>query len=244
MLRNRNKIVSGFRAQIVRFLIRITVFRIILVQLRSPLKALRVLKGINKRRARIFGTSYIRRYVFSRGKYYFADTIPGWPSRSFTSFIKAETDRSIKKETGRLPLHTVIFAITNRCYLRCSHCFEWQNISSKDALSSDQLGHIMQKLYQLKVHHIQLSGGEPLARFNDLLGIVESAPDGVDFWILTSGYGLTAEKARQLKEAGLVGADISLDHWDERLHNEFRRNDKSFYWAREAVMNCGNSGII
>lgn len=215
-----------------------------LVLFKNPLRAYRVLQQIKKRRARIFGTAYIKRYIRSGGKYYFSDTIPGWPSRSFTSFVKAEIDRVIHTEKGNLPIHTVIFAITNRCYLRCSHCYEWENISATDALSLAQLMKIMKDLYEMKVHHIQLSGGEPLARFDDLLQILQSSPGGVDFWILTSGFGLTEEKARMLKESGLVGADISLDHWDEDLHNEFRRNEKSFDWAREAVLNCGKYGIL
>jgi MoaA/NifB/PqqE/SkfB family radical SAM enzyme len=215
-----------------------------LVLLKSPVRAYRVLDQIKKRRARIFGTSRVNRYILSGGKYYFSDTIPGWPSRSFKSFLKAEIERTIIKATDKPPIHTVIVAITNRCYLRCSHCYEWANISANDALSLAQLQKIMQNLYEMKVHHIQLSGGEPLARFDDLIQILRSSPGGVDFWILTSGFSLTEEKARVLKQSGLVGADISLDHWDEDLHNEFRRNDRSFEWVRQAVLNCGKNGIL
>jgi MoaA/NifB/PqqE/SkfB family radical SAM enzyme len=57
-------------------------------------------------------------------------------------------------------------------------------------------------------------------------------------------FGLTPEKALKLKEAGLTGVSISLDHWNEGAHNSFRNHPKSFHWVNEAVKNCHKAGII
>jgi MoaA/NifB/PqqE/SkfB family radical SAM enzyme len=244
MTESRNTIISGPLARIIQARILTKIFLIALEKFKNPLVAFRVLAGIRQRRARILGNRRALRYIRSGGKYYFSDNIPGWPSDAFNSFVLAEITRFDKKQEIQAPLHTVIFAITNRCYLRCTHCFEWQNISAKDILSAQDLKTIMQKLYDLNVHHIQLSGGEPLARFDDLTDLIRSAPQGIDLWILTSGFGLTDEKAVALKKAGLIGADISLDHWNEKLHNAFRNNDNSYHWVSEAVKNCGRSGIL
>jgi MoaA/NifB/PqqE/SkfB family radical SAM enzyme len=94
------------------------------------------------------------------------------------------------------------------------------------------------------VKHIQLSGGEPLERFDDLISIIKIGAIRVDFWLLTSALGLTAERAFVLKNAGLVGVNISLDHWKKNKHNEFRGNEESFDWVMKAIDNCRKAGII
>ena len=134
-------------------------------------------------------------------------------------------------------LTTVIFAITSRCRLGCRHCYEWHNIASAEKLSYEDLSGIVKKLKGNGVRHIQISGGEPLERFEDLLRLIEETGTGCETWLLTSGYGLTPEKAVQLKQAGLTGADISLDSFDESEHNKSRNNPESFFWAKEAARN-------
>jgi MoaA/NifB/PqqE/SkfB family radical SAM enzyme len=89
-----------------------------------------------------------------------------------------------------------------------------------------------------------LSGGEPLERMDDLIVLTNFSREGADLWVNTSGFGFTYERALSLKKAGITGAEISLDHWDENEHNSFRSNDKSFFWVREAVRNCNQSGIL
>ncbi len=79
---------------------------------------------------------------------------------------------------------------------------------------------------------------EPLVRFHDLLEVVRSGKDQADFWITTSGYNLTLEKAQQLKSAGLRGVAISLDHYLEHEHNAFRGHPQAFEHAKEAAKNA------
>ena len=162
----------------------------------------------------------------------------GWPSPAFTKFIENELVR-IRPFAGRTShLQILNIAITNKCGLRCEHCYEWDNLNDKEALEIEQLKKVIHDFQDRGVSQIQLSGGEPLNRFNDVLELLRTAKSGTDFWLLTSGFGLTLEKARQLKQAGLTGVTISLDHWSEAEHNYFRKNDKSFFWVRKAVLNC------
>jgi len=240
----RNNIQNGAGAFFVRIGVILNVFVLTLLQLKNPVKGYKVLSRIKSRREKVHGFSRVKRYVRSQGKFFFSENIPGWPSRAFNSFILGEITRVIKEQGCCVPLHTVIFAITNRCPLRCNHCFEWKNIAAEESMSADDLEVIIQKLYELDVHHIQLSGGEPLVRIDDLINLMNSGRKGIDFWILTSGFCMTLEKALKLKKAGLVGANISLDHWDEKLHNEFRNNTRSFYWVKEAVRNCNQADIL
>ena len=82
-----------------------------------------------------------------------------------------------------------------------------------------------------------------MTRYDDLISLLQSATSGTDFWLLTSGFNLTLEKARHLKKEGLTGVRISLDHWDKEKHNAFRGSDKSFGWAILAAENSRKAGL-
>lgn len=83
-----------------------------------------------------------------------------------------------------------------------------------------------------------------MSRYDDLISLLQSADTGTDFWLLTSGYNLTLEKARMLKKSGLTGVRISLDHWDRDKHNSFRGSNKSFDWAIQAGENSRKAGLV
>ncbi len=146
---------------------------------------------------------------------------------------------------GRSPgLNTLILAITKKCSLQCEHCFEWDNLNQREQLSVADVTGIIKKFQTYGIASIELSGGEPLNRFDDLIQILaESDTGSSDFWLLTSGYRLRAEKAVALKEAGLVGVSISLDHWDAASHDHFRGLEGSFEWVGKAVEHARAAGL-
>jgi MoaA/NifB/PqqE/SkfB family radical SAM enzyme len=239
-----SRIINGGRAGFISTKLFINVFLHALRSSRNPLKLMRELNTFSKKRTKIQGYSKINRYLKHERKYHFADQIPGFPSGTFSRFFEAELTRVQGNPERKILMNTLIFAITSRCQLNCSHCFESENIASREHLQLADLLEIMEKLKVLNLTHIQFGGGEPLSRFDDLLILINKARADMDCWLLTSGYGLTLEKSLKLKEAGLTGASISLDHWDENTHNQFRNNSKSFYWVHEAIKNCHEAGII
>jgi MoaA/NifB/PqqE/SkfB family radical SAM enzyme len=235
-------IVSGLIAIIIRICIQINILLIAVTTLKNPVEGIKILKGIRNKRGSVQGLPKVVKYIKAGGRYFFSENIPGWPSSAFNGFIRSEITR-ISDPHKKPSLTTIIFAITSKCRFGCSHCYEWNNISHIDKLTPDNLKNIIAKIKEYGVNHIQLSGGEPLERFNDLVELIRFSRNRTDLWLLTSGLGLTFEKALALKNAGLSGADVSLDHWDENKHNQSRNNDSSFYWAREAVRNCIRAGI-
>ena len=238
------KIVSGIRAAWINLLISLHVFMIALKRYKNPFAAFVNLRKFAEKRTNIQGYETITRFVKCNGKYHFADQIPGFPSKKFDRFFEQELIRIEGNRENKILLNTLIFGITSRCPLQCTHCYDSENINSHEYLKTDDLLLIFEKLKHTGLTHIQFGGGEPISRFNDLLMLITKAKPTMDCWILTSGFGLTPEKARALKEAGLTGASISLDHWDEAAHNTFRNHEKSYFWVREAVKNCRDAGII
>ena len=227
--------VTGFKYRIISFLISLNILRIALAVYWNPFLAFKTLSVLIKKKKVILGDLTNLKFIRSGGRYFRAISRPGWPSLSFDRFIRNELNkiRPFRPESNHL--QTMIFSITSRCPLKCDHCYEWNNLASKEVLSLQELTKILNKFQTFGVSNIQLSGGEPLNRFNDLIKLLRSAKPGCDLWILTSGYELTLEKARELKEAGLSGVVISLDHWKEELHNRFRKNDRSFKWVMAAA---------
>jgi MoaA/NifB/PqqE/SkfB family radical SAM enzyme len=171
---------------------------------------------------------------------------PGWPSRAFVTFNEGEMNRIIPFRNKKDYLNSMIFAITKKCPLRCQHCYEWDELNKKEKLTLDDLKRVIDKFQKngKDVSQIQFSGGEPLSRFNDLVEILKYANKSTDFWVVTSGFGLTIEKARELKRAGLKGLAISLDHFIPSLHNEFRGSDESFSWVIKAVENAHRAKLV
>jgi MoaA/NifB/PqqE/SkfB family radical SAM enzyme len=230
-------VVWGPKKGIILVAIALHIFWIALATYRNLLVALKVFKEFVDKRRAFQGDFPVWRYARAGGRYFWSMDAPGWPSASFRSFVGNELNRIRPFRPDRGHLSTMIFAVSSRCPLRCEHCFEWDNLDGKELLTLEQLKQILAKFQRRGIDQVQLSGGEPLCRLDDMLELIGSARAGTDFWLLTSGYGLTRDAAARLKEAGLTGVNVSLDHWDEGKHNAFRGNKNSFRWVREAAAN-------
>jgi MoaA/NifB/PqqE/SkfB family radical SAM enzyme len=210
---------------------------------KDPKKAIKALKLLIKKRASFSGVKGLPRFFYANGRYFFDPNDPGWPSTSFNRFIINELNNSLPFRNGYSRLTTIIFSITKKCPLRCQHCFEWDRLDTTEFLSLADIKTILFRFQEYGISQVQIGGGEPMTRYDDLISLLQSAGPGTDFWLLTSGFNLTSEKARQLKKEGLTGVRISLDHWDKEKHNAFRGSDKSFDWAVLASENSRKAGL-
>lgn len=238
------RIVSGHACRLVQMRLRLHIVRLALRHYRNPLLAIKAMQALVQKKHAILGETGIPKLVKSGAKYYWSVTSAGWPSLAFDNFITGELNKVKPIPQAKNPLQTIIFSITSRCPLKCEHCYEWDKLSSQESLSLQQLQLSLQEFQDYGVCNIQLSGGEPLSRFEDLLSLLKTSRRSSEFWILSSGFGLTQGKALKLKQAGLTGVIISLDSWNEEQHNLFRANSQAFKWALEAATNAGSSGLV
>ncbi|MBC7775023.1 MAG: radical SAM protein [Phycisphaerae bacterium] len=178
-------------------------------------------------------------------RYYMQMSLPGFGTNSLNVLAINELNRHVPIPGHPPGLNTLLLAITKKCSLQCAHCFEWDNLNQREQLSAEDVLNIIRKFQSDGVANIELSGGEPLNRYADLLQIVrESDTNSTDFWLVTSGYRLTAERAMELKGAGLAGVCVSLDHWDAASHDAFRGMEGSFDWAMQAAKNAKAAGMV
>ena len=241
---NSSGLVVGFRAWCIKFRAGITLLRISVRTYKNPFKALKALRLLAGQRKRLHGYKKDHKIVHAGGKYYWSIYLPGFPSKSFEDVIQREIGKAYNKDAVQIPLQTLIFSISSLCQYQCEHCFEGENLSSKEHLSISDLKGVIDDAIQNRIRHMQIGGGEPMLRFEELIRLMEYSKGSMDFWLSTSGYGLTIEKARSLKKAGMTGATISLDHWDKEKHNQFRKHPEAYDWVLEAVRSCNDAGIV
>lgn len=177
------------------------------------------------------------------GRHFYALHTPGWPSPAFDAFVRREFDRAMVP--GRpASLNTAIVAITTRCALKCEHCFEWDALNHAEPLSAADLHEIVGRLHRRGISQFFFSGGEPLQRFDDLVSITASVSADTDVWILTSGVGLTRDRAERLRAAGLTGVALSLDHWDDAAHDRFRGLPGASAAVTRAAAHARAAGLV
>ena len=222
----------------------VTMLRIAVSTFRNPLLSVRVLSKLLRQRKRLHGNKKDHKIVRSGNRYYWSIYTPGFPSPGFNAMISQEIKRASGHTAGDIPLQTLILSISSRCHYHCEHCYEGKNLKQWEDLSIADLTKLLREAIRLGIPHIQIGGGEPMLRFDDMLRLLKLGRDHMEFWLSTSGYGLTRDKAWDLKVAGLTGANISLDHWDEEKHNRFRNHPEAYIRVMEAVENCKVVGII
>ncbi|MBF9254529.1 radical SAM protein [Pontibacter sp. 172403-2] len=209
----------------------------------NPVQALRAVRNLMALNARFMGKP-LRKLVKVDGRYHYVMGGPSWPSLAFNRYYLTELNRFYTFTAPKPAQRSVYFAITKKCPLNCEHCFEWDNLNKRETLTLTDLKQIVARFQEQGVMQVQFSGGEPLVRFHDLLELLRTAQKGTDFWIITSGYQLTYEKARQLKEAGLLGVSISLDHHEPAKHDAFRGLAGSYDWVVKAAQNVRKAGLV
>ncbi len=237
------KLVCGWQSKALSVAFRLNVLFQAFNAYRNPWLALKVLRCLVAMKRNLVGNVNSLKWLCVGGRYFWNISSPGWPSKAFNAFILHEMNRMLPLTNKQNQLQTLIMSITSRCPLACKHCYEWNNLAGREHLSLTQLQQILARFQSLGVSNIELSGGEPLSRFDDLLVLLRGARKTADFWILTSGYGLEIRKAWALKKAGLTGVVISLDHHEERKHNEFRGNPDSYSWVWKAAKNAQSVGL-
>lgn len=159
---------------------------------------------------------------------------PLFPGAAFDQFFYQHLEEIRPSGSGKAVLRRLLVAITKKCPLQCEHCSEWDTLNGTDVLSLHELKSKIAEMVHLGASQIVYSGGEPLNRFSDLLALTEHFRNQSQ-WIYTSGYGLTEEKAFLLKDAGLEGIAVSLDHHIPEMHNQFRNNAKAWNAAMDAI---------
>jgi len=157
-----------------------------------------------------------------------------------------------KKVLKRMVLRTVDLAVTGDCHYRCEFCSAYTLYRKGGPyLSVPQIHRIWEECRALGAMHVNLTGGEPLMRGVEELCVIigQLFPSKYLVSLVTSGFSLTSEKIRKLKESGLDTLQLSIESLDPDVHDHlvgFKGSHgtiiESLRYAKEAKLNvCLNA---
>ncbi|MBI4286486.1 MAG: radical SAM protein [Chloroflexi bacterium] len=139
--------------------------------------------------------------------------------------------------------------LTERCNLRCRHCYQQKNMAELDYAAVRQgMANIKEALdswetqYDMKLSpSYQFTGGEPLLR-RDLFEILAQAREsGFATSLMSNGLLITPDIAHHLWEAGVADVQISLEGL-ETVH-DYIRGQGTFWRTLRGIENLRNKDI-
>jgi len=73
-------------------------------------------------------------------------------------------DKILKNRDTSVTIDTVYFHATQRCNLRCTYCYNMENLNKPDQLTTEECKNTIYELSQIGTKHIDFTGGEILLR--------------------------------------------------------------------------------
>jgi len=169
----------------------------------------------------------------------FSTWVPPVPSPAFNRVISAQIGAVMKK---RIPDQFSI-GITDRCPYNCIHCGA-AGIVADPEFTLEEINRVVDEAVDLGAYLISFDGGETMVR-SDIVDMVASVDKTKAIaTCFTSGFKLTPERARDLKNAGLYSAHISVDSPDEKEHDRVRGREGAFQNSMTGIKNTLDAGIM
>jgi len=137
----------------------------------------------------------------------------------------------------------VVWNCTQRCNLKCVHCYaQSEDRDYAGEMSTEEAKVMIDDLAEFGAPVLLFSGGEPTIR-KDLLELMHYAKGkGMRVVISTNGTLITSERAKEFADVGLSYVGVSLDGGKE-THDEFRGLPGSFDKALAGIRNSRDAGI-
>lgn len=117
--------------------------------------------------------------------------------------------------------HNIFLYVTERCQLRCGHCYMGDRLERGSSLSLEEARWIIQSCRRLGAEYITLLGGEPTLH-PDLPAIVQWAKDCGFSQIMIDSHGLRSEGILAIPKELLYYVTISLDGANAESHERVR----------------------
>lgn len=127
-------------------------------------------------------------------------------------------ENSLEKSQGGLQMHLFL---TNKCNLRCRHCYMFSGESYENELSEKEIKDLLLGFKENKGKYLILSGGEVATR-KDFFNIIEYAHNiGLEVSIMTNGTLWTDEMIDRATKF-LSGVQVSIDGYNKEEYEKVR----------------------
>jgi radical SAM protein with 4Fe4S-binding SPASM domain len=120
-----------------------------------------------------------------------------------------------------------VWELTLKCNLACGHCGSRAGDKREDELTTEEALDLVSQMAEVGITEVTIEGGEAFLR-KDWLTIARAITDhGMLCTMTTGGYGLSAETARRMKDAGIGAVAVSIDGIGA-THDQIRGKEGSF----------------
>lgn len=137
----------------------------------------------------------------------------------------------------------VVWETTLRCDHACAHCGSRAGDARPDELDTEELLGVADSLIRLGAREVTLIGGEAYLR-GDCYRLISHLRDGgIRVTMQTGGRGLTADRCKKLREAGLAAIGVSVDG-PAAVHDELRASPGSHAAALAGIAHARAAGLI
>lgn len=134
--------------------------------------------------------------------------------------------------------HQISFDITNKCNLRCLHCYNssGENDVIADELTDNEVLNFIKSLQDMELYNVCFCGGEPLERKKILIDSINLLKENKETHctMVTNGILLDMATFYKLVDAGLDGIQFSLDGLGEN-HDFLRNKNGAFEKVIDAI---------
>lgn len=141
------------------------------------------------------------------------------------------------REYLKAPLQ-VALDITNKCNLRCLHCFNssGENQIVDDEMTDDEVLSFIDSLVPLQLYNVCFCGGEPLMRKELLLKCIKKlSVNNTTISMVCNGILATPETLDALISTGLRNLQFSLDGATCHSHDRLRNHKGAFNRVIKAI---------
>jgi MoaA/NifB/PqqE/SkfB family radical SAM enzyme len=163
--------------------------------------------------------------------------LPPIPSGPFQRLLLNEAKMAI----GRPVPQTVSIEVTRQCGASCDHCLIKEG---EGELSKEEIFRVIDQALEMGACIITFTEGDPLLR-EDIFELIHHVdPQKAVVNLFTPGLELTAEKAEQLREAGLYNLLIGVYSSDSEIHDQVRGLPGAHAKAMEAIKIALQAGLM
>lgn len=135
-----------------------------------------------------------------------------------------------------------IWELTLRCDLACSHCSSRAGRARPDELTTTEALDVVRQMADLGVLEVTLIGGEAYLHdgWAEIVRAIRAR--GMECTMVTGGRGITRERARTARDAGIMSVSVSVDGL-ARTHDSLRAWVGSHDAALAAMKNLTAEGV-
>lgn len=137
----------------------------------------------------------------------------------------------------------VVWETTLRCDHECAHCGSRAGDARPDELSTEELLEVADALVRLGTREVTLIGGEAYLRGDCYRLIEHMTAAGIRVTMQTGGRGLTQDRVRRLREAGLAAIGVSVDG-PAQVHDTLRASPGSHAAAMRGIAHAREVGLL